>query len=293
MTGGAADQARVLIRRADFAGAQRVAAQALADGSAEASTTVQAELLYVLAVAQRYAGKTPAALAALDRLLAIEPGHARAHQERGHALLTDTRPDAARRAYENAVRLNPALPAAWKALADLRRLAGLGELAQAAQAEADALAALPKELQSVAAFIHDGRLEQADRLCRHYLQSHKQDVEGIRLLAGIAERLELLADAEFLLETALALAPGHGRCRSDYANLLLRMQKFERAHEQTQRLVDERPGDLACLALHANAKAGCCSSTDGLGLGSQLFLDIFNIRRKATSYFLHPLALQP
>jgi len=253
---GAADQARALIRRADFAGAERVATVALADGAAAASTAVQVELLYVLAVAQRYAKKTPAALATLDRLLAVEPEHARAHQERGHALLTDNQLDAARQAYENAVRLNPALLAAWKALVNLRRLAGLGELAQVAQAEADRLAALPKELRSVATFIHDGRLHKADRLCRHYLQSHKQDVEGIRLLASIGERLELLADAEFLLETALELAPNHGRCRSDYANLLLRMQKFERAHEQTQRLVAERPEDLACLALHANAKAG-------------------------------------
>ncbi|MCY4342290.1 MAG: sulfotransferase [Gammaproteobacteria bacterium] len=270
MKDGAADQARALIRRADFAGAERVAAAALAVGAATASTADQVELLYVLAVAQRYAKKTPAALATLDRLLAVEPEHPRAHQERGHVLLTENRLEAARQAYERAVRLNPALLAAWKALVNLRQLAGFEELARAAQAEADHFAALPKELQSVATFIYDGRLQKADRLCRHYLQSHKQDVEGIRLLASIAERLELLADAEFLLETALALAPDHGRCRSDYANLLLRMQKFERAHEQTQRLVDERPGDLACLALHANAKAGIGQHERAIGLYDQV-----------------------
>ncbi len=213
-------------------------------------------MLYTLAVAQRYGKNTSAALATLDRLLAVEPDHARAHQEGGHALLTENKLERARRAYENAVRLNPALLASWKALVNLRQLAGDGELAQAAQAEAEHLAALPKELLSVSAFIHDGRLQKADRLCRHYLQSHKQDVEGIRLLASIGERLEVLAEAEFLLETALELEPRHARCRIDYANLLLRMQKFERAHEQTQRLVNERPEDLACLALHANAKAG-------------------------------------
>ena len=256
MTGNAADQARALIQRADFAGAERVAAAALADGSGAQSAAGQAELLYVLAVAQRYAKKMPAALATLDRLLAIDPEYARAHQERGHVLLTDNQLDQARQAYETAVRLNPALLAAWKALVSLRRLAGFADLAEAAQAEADHLAALPKELQSVSAFIHEGRLQKADRLCRHYLQSHKQDVEGIRLLAGIAERTELMADAEFLLETALELAPDHERCRSDYANLLLRMQKFERAHDQTLRLVEQRPEDPASLALHANAKAG-------------------------------------
>ena len=270
MAESAAAEARALIQRADFAGAERIAAAALADGAATASTADQVELLYVLAVAQRYAKKTPAAVATLDRLLAVEPEHARAHQERGHALLTDNQLDEARQAYERAVRLNPALLAAWKALVNLRQLAGFEELAQAAQAEADHLAALPKELLSVSAFIHDGRLQKADQLCRHYLQANKQDVEGIRLLASIGERLDVLAEAEFLLETALELEPGHARCRSDYANLLLKMQKFERAHAQTQRLVDERPGDLACLALHANAKAGIGEHEQAIGLYNQI-----------------------
>ena len=276
MTQGAAEQARALIQRADFAGAERSAAAALAQadqssGSADgAERSDRVELLYALAVAQRYGKKTSAALATLDRLVAVDPEHARAHQERGHALLTENQLEAARRAYENAVRLNPALLAAWKALVNLRQLAGFGELAQAAQDEADHLAALPKELLSVSSFIHDGRLQKADQLCRHYLQANKRDVEGIRLLASIAERLEVLADAEFLLETALELDPDHGRCRSDYANLLLKMQKFERAHEQTQRLVSERPEDLACLALHANAKAGIGEHEQAIELYDQV-----------------------
>ena len=256
MADSAAADARALIRRADFAGAERLLTGALAGEGQGPDSAPQAEALYTLAVAQRYGKKTAAALTTLDRLLAIEPENARAHQERGHALLTENRLEAARQAYERAVRLNPALLAAWKALVNLRHLAGHGDLAQAAQAEADHLAALPKALLSVSSFIHEGRLQKADQLCRHYLQTHKQDVEGIRLLASIGERLDVLAEAEFLLETALELEPGHARCRSDYANLLLKMQKFERAHEQTRRLVEEHPEDLACLALHANAKAG-------------------------------------
>ena len=262
MTGAAADQVRALIQRADFTEAERVALAALRpapeDGPAAPSPgpSERVDLLYALAVAQRYANKTPAALATLQSLLAIEPEHARAHQERGHAHLTENQLTEARLAYESAVLLNPALLAAWKALVNLRRLAGFPELAEAAEAEADRLAALPKELLSVAAFIHEGRLGKADRLCRHYLKSHPQDVEGIRLLASIAEHADLLADAQFLLETALELAPDHPQCRSEYANLLLKMQKFELAHAQTERLAAEHPGDAACLALHANAKAG-------------------------------------
>ena len=269
----AAVEAQALIRRADFSGAQRLAEAALAQDSQSGGSPDHGhriELLYVLAVAQRYGKQASTALATLDRLLSIEPEHARAHQERGHALLAVNQIDAAHQAYETAVRLNPALLAAWKALVNLRQLAGLESLAQAAQAEADQLAALPRELVSVRAFIHDGRLHKADRLCRHYLRSNPRDVEGIRLLASIAERLELLADAEFLLETALELEPSHARCHSDYANLLLRMQKFERAHQQTQRLVDECPEDLANWALHANAKAGIGEHEQAIGLYNRI-----------------------
>ena len=270
MAESAAAEARALIRRADFAGAERLLAAALAEKGQTQGAASQTEALYTLAVAQRYGGKADAALATLDQLLAVDSEYARAHQERGHVLLTENRLEDARQAYERAVRLNPALPAAWKALVNLRQLAGYEELARAAQTEADRLASLPKELLAVSAFIHDGRLQKADQLCRHYLQANQQDVEGIRLLASIGERLEVLADAEFLLETALELAPGHAQCRSDYANLLLKMQKFERAHEQTQRLVREHPQDLACLALHANAKAGIGEHEEAIDLYNQV-----------------------
>ena len=260
-------EARRRIRAADFAGAERLLAETLTNdaGSAGGDPSLKTpalanepriEVLYTLAVAQRYGGRIAAALRTLDALFELAPDHARAHQERGHALLTENRLDAAREAYSKAVRLNPALAAAWKALVNLHELAGAPELARAAAAEADYLDALPEELLSVSAFIHDGRLHKADELCRHFLRSNKRHVAGMRLLADIGSRLDLLADAEFLLETALAMEPANERCRSDYANLSLKMQKFERALEQTTRLTADYPNDLGYLALHANAWAG-------------------------------------
>ena len=115
---------------------------------------------------------------------------------------------------------------------------------------------LPPELVTVNSYLHDGKLFEADKLCRHFLRSNTKHVEGMRLLAQVLERTGVLTDAEFLLETALEINPSNMSVRYDYANLELRMQKFERAFSATTHLVEQQPEDLAYQALHANACAG-------------------------------------
>jgi tetratricopeptide (TPR) repeat protein len=104
--------------------------------------------------------------------------------------------------------------------------------------------------------IHEGKLYKAERLCRHFLRNDKQHIEGMRLLAAIGNRLEVLSDAEFLLESCVKFAPDHDAARYDYANLLLKMQKFEKAYEQTRMLAEKVPDNLAYQSLHANATSG-------------------------------------
>jgi tetratricopeptide (TPR) repeat protein len=189
-------------------------------------------------------------------LLYDEPGFGRAWQERGHAQLKLEQRSAARHSFEEALRLNPALPGAWKALVRLYRKAGQDKHYQAAQEQLDRLNRLPRELLSVTSMIHEGKLYKAERLCRHFLQKNPHHVEAMRLLARIANELEVLTEAEFLLESCLEFAPDYDQARYDYANLLLKMQKFERAHEQCQMLLDRHSQNLAFRALLANAAAG-------------------------------------
>ena len=248
-----AERGKGLIQQADFAAADQLIREEL-DGVG--LNREHADALYVLAVAQRYQEKFDDALATLDQVLSLDPENARARQEQGHTLLTQNRIDEARLSYENAVRLNPALLASWKALINLYEIAGLPKQAQAAIEQVEFLSELPTELLSVTSMIHDGRLYKAERLCRHFLRDNKQHIEGMRLLAAIGDRLEVLSDAEFLLESCVEFAPEHDAARYDYANLLLKMQKFGRAHEQTRILADTEPGNLAYRSLFANATAG-------------------------------------
>src|SRR5262249_34509937 len=76
----------------------------------------QRDLLYATAVAQRMLHRIPDALATLATLEAWHPGFPRLYQERGHCHIFRRDAPAAIAAFEHATRLNPALPASWKAL---------------------------------------------------------------------------------------------------------------------------------------------------------------------------------
>ena len=219
------------------------------------------DAVYLLAVAQRQQDKFDAAIATQALLIDEGSEFSRIYQERGHTLLSMNKLTDAQRAYEKAVNLNPALIASWKALLNLYDLhdgelnATLERHQARAKAQLEYLLALPPELVTVNSYLAEGKLYEADRLCRHFLREQKTHIEGMRLLAEIGTQVGVLTDAEFLLETALELSPQNDRVRYDFANLLLRMQKFEKALEQTEVLVRDS-GDLRNHALHANALAG-------------------------------------
>lgn len=244
---------RALIEQGEFETAEVALIKAVSRAGRDKALP---DLLYLLAVAQRYQHKLEHAGTTLSELLRMQPDHARAWQERGHVSLSGNELEEAMAAYEQAVRRNPALVASWKALVNLYRMAELDEQAIVAEREAIYLASLPEELLAVLSLFNEGKLYKADQLCRSFMRQNKQHVEGMRLLAMIGEQLGVLMDAEFLLETALALEPDYPRLRYDYANLLLKMQKFEQARAETAKLVDSEPTNFRYLALHANALAG-------------------------------------
>ncbi len=251
------------IAQRQFAEAETSLRAAIEQGGDDAQSELERrDVRYTLAVAQRYQERHEDARATLDSLLKDAPEFGRAYQERGHMLLAENKLEEARVAYERAVFHNGALVASWKALLNLydlhdQTLNPLRARQQAfAKTQLEYLLALPPELVTVNSYLHEGKLFKADQLCRHFLRQHKEHIEGMRLLAKVGEQLGILADAEFLLETAFEIAPNNLRVRYDYANLLLRMQKFEKSFEQTSALVAAAPDDLSHLALHANATAG-------------------------------------
>jgi tetratricopeptide (TPR) repeat protein len=230
---------RELLDRRQFGEAAR-AAEALLAGHPESR-----DLLYMLAVAQRYLDRNSAALATLARLEELHPDYPRLYQERGYCHVAQRSATPAIAAFERAVALNPALPGSWRTLQKLYSMAGRWADADNAAAHVAKLASLPTAIVTARSMFADGEIEGAETMIRRYLLEHGDHVEGMRLLAQIGMKLDVLDDAELLLESVLEQAPDYRPARYDYAQVLLQRHKHRQAREQIRMLREAEPEERA------------------------------------------------
>jgi tetratricopeptide (TPR) repeat protein len=214
------------------------------------------DVLYMAAVSQRYLKLIPDALATLEELERHHPRYSRLFQERGHCYVATRSAQPAIDAFLHAVNLNPSLPASWNALQALFHMAGRSADAEHAAAQAANLATLPAEIATAFSMFADGEIHDAERVVRRYLLTHGNHVEGMRLLAKIGMELDIVDDAELLLENALLLAPGHDAARYEYAVALLKRHKHLRAREELERLLQKDPNNRMYRTTHATVCTG-------------------------------------
>ncbi|WP_220464135.1 MULTISPECIES: tetratricopeptide repeat-containing sulfotransferase family protein [unclassified Colwellia] len=216
----------------------------------------QIELWYLIAVAQRYAKTIPAALSSINELLKLDETHSRANQEQGFIHLALDEPALAKISFEKAVKLNPSLVASWQALIHLYRDEKQQDNVQKAANQLEKLKKLPPALLAVTELMHEGKLLKAEQICRHFLQDNKRHIDGMCLLAEIGVELKIYDDAEFLLASALELAPNHINARSQYLNLLIRLGKYKVAEQQVEKLLAIQPDNLSFKVAKASALTG-------------------------------------
>ena len=214
------------------------------------------DVLYLVAVSQRYLGRIADALATLARLESIHPEFARLFQERGHCNRAAGDRVAALEAYRRAVTLNAALVASWKALAELCRAARQVEHAEIASRQVVQLERLPPPVLTASGMLAEGDIYGAERVVRRFLQTHANHVEAMRLLAQIGTELDVLDDAEFLLESVLVYAPDYHLARYDYAVVLSKRHKHAAALEETRKLLKVDPENRAYRTMYATAYVG-------------------------------------
>ena len=214
------------------------------------------DVLYLIAVCQRYLGRIADALATLKQLEEIHPDYGRLFQEQGHCYRSLGNVEAALAAYEQAVIRNHTLIASWRALGTLRHTRGQEIQAQAAAAQVSQLLQLPREILNAANMLAEGELGAAEQLLRGFLRSNGDHVEAMRLLAQIEVKQDVLDEAELLLESVLVLAPDDHAARYDYANVLSQRHKDARALEEARKLLEVEPGNRAFRTVYANACIG-------------------------------------
>lgn len=258
---------RELLERNQF-GAALGAAEALATSVPE-----NRDVLYMIAVSQRYLNQMPAALATLERLQSLYPNFSRLFQERGHCHVAMRDAPRAIDAFLCAVNLNPALPASWRTLQSLYRMIGDEENGKMAAAHVARLAELPSDIVTATALFSDGELAPAEQIVRAYLLKHGNHVEGMRLLARIGLAHDVLDDADILLEAVLALAPDYRAARYDYAIALLRRHKHSQCIAELETLLNLDPPNRAYKTTYATAQVGLGDHEHALKLYRELIDD--------------------
>ena len=215
------------------------------------------EARYALAVAQRHRCRWDDALATLQAVVDIRPEFGRAHQECGYNHIAKRDFASARAAFERATQCDPGLINSWKCLAKLYSDHGDEARLPAVRKHLEFLDGLPAELRAAISHLSEERLREAETLCKQFLRSNRTHVEGMRLLAEIATRNKVYEEAEFLLESCVEFEPGHVEAGLQYGNLLLKVQKFGKALEVVERLLERFPRHADRIGpLHAAACAG-------------------------------------
>jgi len=213
------------------------------------------DLLYARAVALRYLGETPQALATLATLEVLYPAYSLLYQERGHCYVGQRQAAPAIQAFLRAVNLNPTLAASWNALRLLFNMTGEAAGARTANEHLTRLAALPAEVLAATDLYSDGDWAAAEAIVRPFLLRHPQHVEAMRLLGRIGLELDVLDDAEFLLEAVLELDPEYRAARYDYVRVLLKRHKHAQAMTELERLLAADPTDIAYRTTYATTAA--------------------------------------
>jgi tetratricopeptide (TPR) repeat protein len=251
---------RVLVEKREFAIAL-AAAQRL-----RAEVPENRDVLYMLVVSQRYLGKIADALVTSAEFEVLHPDYGRLFQERGHCLRAVDEKPGAIAAYQRAVALNQTLAASWKALKEL--YASIGDTRQADLADANAgkLASLPPPVVSATNILSEGDIYGAEDIVRRHLLAHPNDIEAMRLLARIGVRLDVLDDAEFLLESLLLAAPDYHAARFEYASVLIQRHKFTAALTEARKLLAIESENRDYRTIHANACVGLGRHEEALAI---------------------------
>jgi tetratricopeptide (TPR) repeat protein len=228
------------------------------------------DVLLITATSQRCLGQVDEAMQTLDRLERLHPRFSRLHQERGMGFVARRDAPNAIHSLLVAVNINPALPASWSMLVGLYRMTGEDENAATAQAHVETLNALAPEVVRATAHFSDGDIGLAEQIIRPYLLRHGDDPEAMRLLARIGIEMEVLNDAETLLQAVLERLPNYHAARHDYVQTLIKRQKHLEARSEVQKLLAVDPASADYLTLAANAEVGLGQSERALEIYAEM-----------------------
>ena len=268
-----------LIQQGQFSGVESEVNALLANDIDSDSSTMA---FYLLAVSFRLQQAHEKALQTLQKLLTINNQHARAHQELAYNYRAMGQQQQASAHFYRATKLNPALLSAWQALLPVYQEKGQTEAYRLCQQQINKLSRLPKPILAASDLLYDGKVVEADTLCRQFLQTHKHSIDGLLLLAEIAQRLKAIPEAEFVLETCCELAPENLEAKYELFKIYSKLGKFAKALELTVALCSNDAENVFYQVARATALVGVGQIKEAI----EVYLSLIKIGRAEANVYL-------
>jgi len=227
----------------------------------------------------------------IDEALHQQPEFAAAHELNGDLLLVQEQPEAAVKAYEQALRLDPTRSQVVTKIERAREDIATGQTALP-QAERNAAPgrrmAFADEIQLAQEKYRSNKPGEADKIYRSILKRDPNHVEAARLLAGLAAENKQYKDAEVFLRHAASIAPDYGRLWIDLTNVLREQEKFDEALECALKMLDMAPEKAESHLLAASVVGSMGRHEDAIRYCEKA-LDISPDRPGAMSSMAHHL----
>ena len=242
--------------------------QQLINSSSNDNTLREAH--YLQAVAYRLSGDTDNAIRCLTTLINAFPDYGRGFQELGYCYLKAENQQDAAHAFFQATRFNPALLSAWQQLEKVYVRDKQQSALALCKRQIAFLTSLPKPILGATDLMHEGQLHKAEQVCRQFLQTNKHHPEAMMLLAEIGLQLKVYSDAEFLLESCVALHPDNDRAAASYQSLLAKLGKFPEAADIARRRLAVSPNDFTVKVGLAHALVGVSALDEAIAIYHEL-----------------------
>ena len=213
--------------------------------------TSSVDAFYYSAVCLRYLSRFDEALEQLKALRKIAPSYGRGLQEEGHIHRAKGNLKQALHLYTRATHANPSLQGSWRGQIEILLKQNREAEALRLKPHLERVLKMPPSLIAAMDHIAQGKLSNAEDLCRDFLKQCPHHVEAMRLLAEVGMKLNILHDAEFLLESALKLEPENDLLRVDFIEALRKRQKIEAAHAEVLTLYKDNPDNVHFESLYA------------------------------------------
>ena len=167
----------------------------------------------------------------LQRSIELAPTFAKPHEDLGFLLLESGRSEEAVEILEKAVRLDSKSVKGYFSLGRAYANIGKGSESDAAFEKSFALDPERKKLALAAEHHKAGRHKEAEKLYRELLRENPNNVDAMRMLAGIAASRSFAEEAESLFRRAISLAPDFALAHLDLGMLLQEQHRYSEAIE--------------------------------------------------------------